>query len=127
VTSLMEKNMSKLALMLDGVAVSKFDLPVGETTIGRAIDNTIHIDDLAVSSHHAKIVVSPDPYLEDSYRFELIDLGSTNTTRLNGHKIQTTSLLKDGDQIMIAYNLFKFITDNTDFERTAVILPDNLD
>lgn len=117
--------MSKLALMVDGVAVSKFDLPVGETTIGRAIDNTIHIDDLAVSSHHAKITVSPDPYLDDSFRYELRDLGSTNTTKLNGKKIDTGCLLKDGDQILIGYNLFKFIADKTDFERTAVILPDN--
>ncbi|HFB64820.1 MAG TPA: FHA domain-containing protein [Aeromonadales bacterium] len=118
--------MAILALMVDGVAVSKFDLPVGETSIGRSTDNTVHIDDIAVSSHHAKIKVTPDPYLDGMLRYELEDLGSTNATKLNSHKISSSTFLKDGDQVLIGYNLFKFIDDQTpDFESTAVILPED--
>ncbi len=120
--------MAILALMVDGVAVSKFDLPVGNTTLGRNNDNSVHIDDIAVSSQHARIKVSPDPYLEGSLRYELEDLGSTNSTKLNTRKISSATLLKDGDNIQIGYNLFKFIDDQApDFESTAVILPEDRD
>ncbi len=120
--------MAILALMVDGVAVSKFDLPVGETTLGRSKDNTIHIDDIAVSAHHAKITVSPDPYLEGMLVYELQDLGSTNATRLNSHKTHSATFLKDGDQILVGYNLFKFIDDQIpDFESTAVIVSQDRD
>jgi len=118
--------MAILALMVDGVAVSKFDLPVGETHIGRNTDNAVHIDDLAVSGKHARIKVTPDPYLEGTMRYELEDLGSTNATKLNSHKISSSMLLKDGDTIHIGYNQFKFIDDQVpDFESTAVILPED--
>lgn len=51
-----------------------------ETTIGRAEDNDIVIDDPTVSGHHCKIVV------EDS-RFTIVDLDSTNGTNVNGSKV----------------------------------------
>ncbi len=118
--------MARLALMVDGVAVSKFDLPVGETSIGRSTDNSVHIDDIAVSSQHAKIKVAPDPYLDGMLLYVLEDLGSTNATRLNGQKMSQAAVLKDGDQILIGFNLFKFIDDQVpDFESTAVILPED--
>ncbi len=118
--------MAVLALMVDGVAVSKFDLPVGETCLGRNTDNAIHIDDIAVSGKHARIKVTPDPYLDGTLRHELEDLGSTNATKLNSNKISSVMLLRDGDTIQIGYNQFKFIDDQLpDFESTAVILPED--
>jgi len=118
--------MAVLALMVDGVAVNKFDLPAGETTLGRNVSNTIHIDDLAVSGEHARIRVQPDPYLDGTLQYQLEDLGSTNATRVNGIKIAAPALLKDGDLIQVAYNEFKFINDlNPDLASTAVILPQN--
>jgi pSer/pThr/pTyr-binding forkhead associated (FHA) protein len=117
--------MAILALMVDGVAVSKFDLAPGDWTLGRSASCEIHIDDLAVSSQHARIRVSSDPYFEGLMRYECEDLGSTNGTFLNEKKLVQKTLLKDGDVLRIGYHRFKFINEEApDFERTAVILPD---
>jgi pSer/pThr/pTyr-binding forkhead associated (FHA) protein len=63
-------------------------------TIGRAPDNVFHIDDVSISSHHARISPSSDGYL-------LKDLGSTNGTMVNGNTLEadTEYTLKPGDKI----------------------------
>ncbi|RMH45581.1 MAG: FHA domain-containing protein [Gammaproteobacteria bacterium] len=121
----LEVSVAKLALLVDGVAVKQFDLTSGEVTIGRRSDNDIHIDDLAVSGRHARIVVLPDPYLEDVMRCELHDCGSTNGTFLNEVQITKPTILRHGDVIRIGFQRFKFIDEKApDLERTAVMLPD---
>lgn len=60
-------------------------------TIGRAAENTIVLEDPSVSSRHARLQAAGDDY-------ELIDVGSTNGTRVNG-KASTTALLRAGDRI----------------------------
>ncbi len=118
--------MAILSLMVDDVSVSKFDLPEGKITLGRNVENDIHIDDLAVSGYHACIHVSPDPYLDNSFRYQFEDLGSTNTSQINNQEVKGKQLLKNGDTIQIGYNLFKFINDlSPDLEKTSVILPEN--
>jgi pSer/pThr/pTyr-binding forkhead associated (FHA) protein len=54
-------------------------------TIGRVSDNSIQIEDGSVSSHHAQIV------LRDGV-LELEDLDSTNGTRVNGQRMNKTTL-----------------------------------
>ncbi len=118
--------MAILALMVDDVAVSKFELPLGKVRLGRNVDNDVHIDDLAVSGYHAQINVTEDPYMEGSLRYQLEDLGSTNTTQVNHQAMSQAVLLKNGDSIQIGYNHFKFINDlSPDLEKTSVILPEN--
>jgi len=118
--------MAILALMVDDVAVSKFELTLGKTTLGRNVDNDILIDDLAVSGHHACIHVSQDPYWDQGYRYQLEDLDSTNTTLLNQHPVEHPEWLNHGDSIQIGYNFFKFLNEAApDFEKTSVILPDH--
>ena len=61
-------------------------------TIGRAPDNMIVIDDASVSGRHAEMKLAGESY-------ELIDLGSTNGTRVNGQTITATTTLRPGDRI----------------------------
>jgi len=60
-------------------------------TVGRLADNTIHIEDASVSSHHAEIVFEGGEY-------HLNDKGSTNGTFVNGGQV-ANAVLKDGDQV----------------------------
>src|SRR5438477_10316832 len=61
-------------LIVSGVG---YDLVEQLVTIGRAPDNTIHIDDSSVSGRHAELRRGDKTY-------QLRDLGSTNGTRVNG-------------------------------------------
>jgi pSer/pThr/pTyr-binding forkhead associated (FHA) protein len=64
-------------------------------SIGRSADNDIIIDDPHVSRYHAKL----------SYKnghFEIVDLGSTSGTYLNGKQIKKRGL-SPGDIISLAY------------------------
>jgi predicted component of type VI protein secretion system len=61
-------------LIVSGVG---YDLVEQLVTIGRAPDNTIHIDDPSVSGRHAELRRADKTY-------HLRDLGSTNGTRVNG-------------------------------------------
>jgi tetratricopeptide (TPR) repeat protein len=69
----------------------QFVLSVGDTGIGRGIDNDIILTDIAVSRKHAKIVRDGD-----ALRFR--DVGSGNGTLINGEKVFEKTLV-DGDRI----------------------------
>ena len=62
-------------------------------TIGREDDNSIRLNDERASRVHARIQ-------EDGGRIILVDLDSTNGTRVNGHPIEMRVLLP-GDQMSI--------------------------
>jgi pSer/pThr/pTyr-binding forkhead associated (FHA) protein len=83
--------MSKLTVSLPGVGSTSYELTEPLITIGRAPDNLIHLDEPSVSSRHAQIIVSGETY-------ELIDLDSTNGTRVNGQPI-TRVTLQPGDKV----------------------------
>ena len=62
-----------------------------EITVGRAPDNDLVVNHESISGHHAKLVLEGDAY-------SLVDLGSTNGTKIDG--IATTSgPLSNGSQI----------------------------
>jgi len=64
-----------------------------ETTIGRSSQNDIYLSgDATVGRQHAKI-------MEQDGRFRLIDLGTKNHTRVNGHIIREPELLEPDDEI----------------------------
>lgn len=74
--------------------VNEYRLGKGKSmTIGRREDNTVCIENLAVSGHHAKIDSVGDGFL-------LTDLQSKNGSFVNDQKI-TSHWLKDGDLITI--------------------------
>ncbi|MCS6899176.1 MAG: FHA domain-containing protein [Myxococcales bacterium] len=74
--------------------LQEFDLPQGETILGRSPDCHVTIEDPLVSRHHAKVVLKNDEaFLED--------LGSRNGLKLNNRTIKGSVKLSDGDRIRI--------------------------
>lgn len=74
--------------------LQEFDLPPGETLLGRSPECHVTIDDPLVSREHAKIVVGGDKAL-------LKDLGSRNGLKVNGNRVEKEVVLEDGDRIRI--------------------------
>jgi two-component system, cell cycle response regulator len=72
-------------------------LEKNEVSMGRADESTLQVEDDGVSRKHCKISVSPNG------QFQLIDLGSTNGTFLNGAKVNIAPL-QDGDKIQVGAN-----------------------
>jgi pSer/pThr/pTyr-binding forkhead associated (FHA) protein len=70
-------------------------------TIGRKTDNDVVIDNMAVSSHHARIVMQGTSYLIE-------DTQSTNGTFLNEQKVMSAAL-KHNDQILIGQHMLVFL------------------
>jgi hypothetical protein len=69
-------------------------------TLGRSRDCDIPIDDPSVSRRHAELH-------RDSDGFTLVDLGSTNGTQVNGHKVDRT-MLQNGDRITLGQTELRF-------------------
>lgn len=71
------------------------EVPIGSSpiSIGRAPDNEIHIDNLAVSNYHARVY-------PESGRLMVEDLDSLNGTFLNNNRIKR-EWLRSGDSILV--------------------------
>jgi len=113
--------MAKLLLGFNNETLNEYDLSQETMTIGRQYDNDIHIDNLAVSAHHAKILT----ILNDSF---IEDLGSTNGTYINGQRINKHAL-QHGEVIVIGKHTLTYVNDTADagtanFENTIVLRPD---
>lgn len=113
--------MAKLVLTFNGDFVKDFELDKEILTIGRKPGNDIHIDNLAVSGTHAKVLT----ILNDSF---IEDLGSTNGTIIDGNKVSKHAL-QNGDVIIVGKHELKYVTSNADsgdgdFEKTMIIRPD---
>ncbi len=74
--------------------LQEFDVPPGETVLGRSPECHITIDDPLVSREHAKVLHMGD-------RVILRDLGSRNGSKINGDPLHGEIELKDGDRIRI--------------------------
>lgn len=88
--------MPKLNVSLPDGTSSSYELVEDEITIGRTADNTIQLDDISVSSHHAVLRASGGGYA-------YTDIGSTNGSRVNGQDIdaETDHSLGGGDVLRI--------------------------
>lgn len=84
-----------------------YQLCIGETSIGRSAENDIYLSgDTTLSKHHAKIV-------EQNNHFRVIDLGSTNGTRVNGHWLRQPVLLEPNDEVQFGdHTVMRFVTTN---------------
>jgi pSer/pThr/pTyr-binding forkhead associated (FHA) protein len=91
----------KLILKFKDTVISEFELNQEETTIGRKEENTIHVDNLAVSSRHARV-------LKIGKKVILEDLGSTNGTQVDGKDI-TKHVLKHGDVVTVGKHTLTFV------------------
>lgn len=81
--------------------LQEFDLPPGDTLIGRGPDCRITLVDPLVSRHHARIRIG-------SELATLEDLGSRNGSRVNGRLIRAPHVLSDGDRIRIGTQELSF-------------------
>ena len=85
--------MSRLVLKFEGATLKEIPLRNRPVTIGRAPDNDIPIDNLAVSNYHARVYVEAGSLV-------LEDLNSLNGIFLNDIRVER-AMLKDGDSILI--------------------------
>ncbi|MCU1378855.1 MAG: hypothetical protein JWN29_1838 [Acidimicrobiales bacterium] len=81
----------------DGRRFPLSDVPL---TIGRATDATVRVSDTSVSRRHAEIRPSGGGWT-------VVDLGSTNGTRVNGAPI-TEHRLQDGDTVTVGDATMRF-------------------
>ncbi len=91
--------MAKLSVYKGGKAVGEIDFDEG-LTLGRNTDNDLHLDDPAISQHHARIEA------QDGH-FRLEDLDSTNGTRVNRRQVGKIGL-HDGDEISAGPYLLRY-------------------
>jgi hypothetical protein len=85
--------MAKLVLKFEQSVLKEVAISDRPVTIGRLPDNDIQIDNLAVSSHHARV-------FKDANNVVVEDLNSLNGTFVNNQRITKTTL-KTGDAILI--------------------------
>lgn len=74
--------------------LQEFDLPQGETLLGRSPECHVSIEDPLVSRQHARVTI-----LGDDVAIE--DLSSRNGVRVNGQAISGRHPLADGDRLRI--------------------------
>jgi len=99
---LAESEPTALLLVLKGAGRgNRFMVDKTGTTIGRAVDSGIFLDDVTVSRNHATINFEQE--------FTFTDAGSLNGSYLNNERA-TTSALKSGDEIQIGKFHLVFIS-----------------
>jgi pSer/pThr/pTyr-binding forkhead associated (FHA) protein len=117
--------MLKLILSLDGAFLGEFPVESRCVTIGRRPTNDIHIDNIAVSVDHARVVtVGEESFIED--------MDSTNGSLLNGVPVKK-HVLQHGDVIGIGKYQITYVNDASvgvvpgekaeDFESTILVQP----
>src|SRR4051794_36327540 len=74
--------------------------------LGRAVEADVRVNDFRASRLHARISTERDE-VNDTSRYRITDLNSTNGTLVNGQAI-TEALLNEGDKITIGDHLFRF-------------------
>ena len=84
----------------NGGAAVAFDLRPQPMLVGRDDDSDIRLDEPLVSRAHARIEGRGDGYV-------VLDLGSTNLTRVNGAVI-TECVLRPGDEVRFGRAVCKF-------------------
>jgi hypothetical protein len=81
--------MAKLVVLSEGLTGKSCELKAEKTTIGRLEDNTFHIAEGSVSSHHCEVLLRGKDVVVN-------DLNSTNGTFINGERVTTEGVLKPG-------------------------------
>jgi predicted component of type VI protein secretion system len=88
-----ETEMAKLSLKFENKILKEVPIGSRPVSIGRAPDNDIPVDNLAVSNYHAKVY-------HEAGRLVVEDLNSLNGTFVNDLRIERATL-HDGDKIFI--------------------------
>ncbi|MGD2126004.1 MAG: FHA domain-containing protein [Desulfobacteraceae bacterium] len=93
--------MARLILMFHKQVIKEYPFLKDSITIGRHEDNTIVIDNLAVSGYHARIDKAGTEFI-------VTDLQSTNGTFVNDEKV-VSHKLAHGDNIVIGKHVLLFV------------------
>ena len=101
-----ENGSHKLVRINDGFAGEEFSLSESENTIGRTDDNFILLSDTSISRHHAKVMRQGDVYT-------VMDLGSSNGSRVNGKLLKMPHTLVPGDRVHFGNIEFVFVSGDT--------------
>jgi pSer/pThr/pTyr-binding forkhead associated (FHA) protein len=88
-----QESYGKLIMGQPGLPEREFELGKASVTLGRATTNDIMLDDVRVSRAHARLECGPGGC-------EIVDLGSSNGTRLNGLPVKRARLAA-GDVVSI--------------------------
>ena len=92
--------MIELSLRKNNEEVMKYFLTKEQTTIGRATENVVVVDDAFASNEHARISrVGSQWWLED--------LNSRNGTLLNEAPLESPAVVTSGDQITVGRTTFE--------------------
>lgn len=117
--------MPKFLLKFHAAVIKEIPIEKTPLTIGRKPENDIVIDNMAVSGHHARLVMQGNSYIIE-------DTQSTNGIFLNDKKI-LNSALRHNDQVLIGQHTLVFINPEeqqaasfgpVDSEATVVITPE---
>ena len=73
----------------------------GGATMGRSRQCDVTVDDPNVSRNHAEVRPRGGSWV-------VSDLGSTNGSRLNGHRVEGSEVLKPGDEIELGTTVLRF-------------------
>ena len=80
----------------------EFELPqAGEWMIGRDTEAELHLQDDLISRQHVRLAFGPES-------LELVDLGSTNGTFVNGYRVRQCQL-ECGDHIVVGKHILKIV------------------
>ncbi len=93
--------MARLILMFNKQVIKEYPFLKESITIGRAEDNGVVIDNLAVSSYHARIDKAGGDFI-------LTDLQSTNGTFVNDARV-VSHKLSHGDNIAVGKHVLLFV------------------
>ncbi len=93
--------MIRILMKFNGTVVRDMETDKKEITIGRDPENDIQIESLAVSRVHARIVRGSNSYLIE-------DLNSTNSTIVNGKKINKKYLMENDEITIGKHELFVY-------------------
>jgi pSer/pThr/pTyr-binding forkhead associated (FHA) protein len=81
----------------------EFPLDGEEHELGRDEDVAIRVDEPLVSRRHARILRRGEGWV-------VVDLGSTNFTRVNGQRVRREHELEHGDEIRLGRTKLTFLT-----------------
>jgi pSer/pThr/pTyr-binding forkhead associated (FHA) protein len=104
--------MARLILTFNKQVIKEFPFAKDGMTVGRKPENDIQIDNLAVSSFHARIDKAGSDFI-------LTDLQSTNGTFIKDKKI-VTHKLKHGDNVVIGKHVLLFLASEKGAAEKAV-------
>ncbi|NIA15370.1 MAG: diguanylate cyclase [Nitrospiraceae bacterium] len=93
-------------VVLSGWEIGReIELTDGEHVFGRSLKADTQVDSASVSREHAKVITTHEG---DEVAFTVVDLQSSNGTRVNNMPI-TTKSLQNGDKVLMGDVLFKFV------------------